>query len=324
MNTSFKDYEFYEHGYEDFAEEIKEIEEELDRQNGISPKSSTEDFEKNIERLKFMLHDNRQDNEIPKKITEELPCLGNNIFEDMPNDIIDWIENRVKNTRNSFTALGLFCPNEHTLTITMFEKNIKDEALKNNIDPDLLYETVFMHKLFHYYNFIENSVISFALLLGGQYPKNITLFSSLLCTKVLTKIRQKPEISIEKALNSVIMQFIQKHGMKNWFEKYKDISNQVTEPLAVAFEISWIMDRIITQPREKEEWKKVLAYEMKRFGGLSSYPGNPYYGAKYLITTPNDRNNLCHLSVINRNISEILELSSLSMQKAYERIKSLA
>lgn len=99
---------------------------------------------------------------------------------------------------------------------------------------------------------------------------------------------------------------------------------ELENPLAVAFEISWIMDRIITQPREKEEWKKVLAYEMKRFGGLSSYPENPYYGAKYLITTPNDRNNLCHLSVINRNISEILELSSLSRQKAYERIKSLA
>ena len=102
----------------------------------------------------------------------------------------------------------------------------------------------------------------------------------------------------------------------------RNVSREVEEPLAVAFEISWVRYRMVTQ-KDTAEWKKIMNYERQRFKGTYTYPLDPYYGGLYLVTTESARNVIADVQTINKNISDVLKLSAEDMQKAYDYIQEL-
>lgn len=116
--------------------------------------------------------------------------------------------------------------------------------------------------------------------------------------------------------------YIQQKTANHMLDYGLNVRREVEEPLAVAFEISWVKDRMTTQ-KDSAEWKKIMHYELQRFKGLYTYPTDPYYGGLYLVTTKADRSKTADMQTINANISKVLKLSAVDMQKAYEHIQEL-
>jgi hypothetical protein len=128
---------------------------------------------------------------------------------------------------------------------------------------------------------------------------------------------------IDKKTAEDIWKYIQQQTVNHMLDNGLDVRREVEEPLAVAFEISWVKDRIVTQKRDSLEWGKIMDYELQSFKEPKTYPADPYYGGLYLVTTKSDRSTEADMQTINANISEVLKLSAVDMQKAYEHIQEL-
>ena len=227
--------------------------------------------------------------------------------DDKPEEIKDWLH-KVKNREIYIVILGRFVPSSYPLKIVMYTKTIKEEAQKNNISELHLFETVFAHEFFHALHFI----VCMLKLLENKS------FISEMCKRYDIGHSLIDQTTAE----DIWKNYIQQKTANHMLDYGLNVRREVEEPLAVAFEISWVKDRMTTQ-KDSAEWEKIMHYELQRFKGLYTYPTDPYYGGLYLVTTKSDRSTVADMQTINANISEVLRKSAEDMQKAYEHIQEL-
>ena len=225
--------------------------------------------------------------------------------DDKPEEIKDWLH-KVKNREINIVILGCFVPSSYPLKIVMYTKTIKERAKKNNISYLHLFETVFAHEFFHALHFI----VCMLKLLENKS------FISEMCKRYDIKHSRIDQTTAE----DIWKNYIQQKTANHMLDYGLDVRREVEEPLAVAFEISWVKDRMTTQ-KDSAEWKKIMDYELQRFKGLYTYPTNPYYGGLYLVTTKADRSTVADMQTINANISKVLRKSAEDMHKAHEHIQ---
>ena len=263
------------------------------------------------------------------------PSLFDSLPANLPSDISDWIDN-VKDVEVCRMRLGSFEPGSYPLKIVMYTEAIKETAKSNRISEHHLFEAVLANQSFY--------ALLFAIGLFERFEDPLKLAD--ICRKIpaLTPFRN--------CIRELWLQ-IQWDTLNHWYcnditssssspspsvapcqdpclgscsivsssSCVTGISAKVLDPLALAFEISWIKNRIITGGDDCE-WKKILTYELSRFGGLASYPSDPSAGAKYLITTGSDRRKLAAMQTIGLNLTAVMQLSGRSMKDAYDFIQN--
>jgi hypothetical protein len=232
--------------------------------------------------------------------------LLDNLPENMPSDISEWID-QVKNIEISRLRLGRFEPGAYPLKIVMYTEAIKETARNNAIDEHYLFEAVLANNFFRALLFVTGIIDRF------EDPMKLADICRIIPVF----------IPIENIVRELWLQ-LQKDTLNHWYCNAADsvscgadISSQVIDPLAQAFEISWIKDRIITSGGNCE-WKKIMDYELSRFGGIASYPSDPSIGAKYLIAKRTDRRKLADMATISLNISALMQILCRNMKQAHQ------
>lgn len=276
-----------------------------------SDRHSDTDSDDNSDESDEKHHDNRD--KASHVITESLYDIDLSVLDDLPDDlppdIKDWID-KVKDIEVWKVMLGCFMPGACPLKIVMYTETIKEVAGNAGISHLHLFEATLAHEFFHAMHFVMCFLEKFS---------DISLLADI-CDDIRATMGSKG-LSEKNAYREIWLQ-LQKETLKHWYPvNGKDITCQVLEPLAVAFEISWVKDRIITQ-RHNIKWQKIMKYELSRFGGLGSYPSDPYCGAKYLISCRKNRRKLADMETVNTNISAVLQRSLDSMRSAYVLIRN--
>ncbi len=253
-----------------------------------------------------MHHDSR-DRE-SDKITESLYDIELSVLDDLPDDlpedIKEWI-GKVKDIEQWKVMLGCFVPGAYPLKIVMYTETIKEAAKNGGISAIHLFETTLAHEFFHALHFVMCFFEKF---------RDFSLLADI-CKNIPSNLTK------QNVAREICLQF-QKETLNHWYPTNgKDMTSQVLEPLAVAFEISWVKDRIITQ-KDSSEWQKFMKYELSRFGGLGCYPSDPYCGAKYLISSRKNHRKLADIETVNTNIAAVLQRSLDSMRSAYVLIQN--
>jgi hypothetical protein len=241
---------------------------------------------------------------LPENMLDNLP-------ENMPEDIRKWVD-KVKNIERWHLCLGEFCPSESPLKIVMYTETIKQVAEKESVSELHLFESVLAHEFFH--------ALHFTSTLFDKLDDSV-LFVNI-CRSIKSKYNSNSKLS---RANTVMMIWakLQNEAVKHWYSKNaRKIASQVLEPLAVAFQISWIKDRL-NKGQDITELDKMMKYELRRFGNLSSYPSDPYCGAKYLIANRKNHKTMLNNETIITNISVVLKLSLESMDSAYRYIQNM-
>jgi hypothetical protein len=249
----------------------------------------------------------------PDEITVSLYDIDLSVLDDLPDDlpedIKEWTD-KVRDIETLNLMLGCFVPGAYPLKIVMFTEVIKETAKSNGISALHLFETTLAHEFFHALHFVMCLLEKFS---------DISLIADIF--KGIMKNMDPNRISAQNVHREIWLQ-LQKETLNHWYPVHgKDITSQVLEPLAVAFEISWVKDRIITQ-QDSSEWQKLMKYELSRFGGLGCYPSDPYCGAKYLISSRKNHRKLADIETVNTNIAAVLQRSLDSMRSAYVLIQN--
>ncbi len=262
------------------------------------------------------LNSNEERNDDPQEnagsMLDNLPeNMLDNLPENMPEDIREWVD-KVKNIERWHLCLGEFCPSESPLKIVMYTETIKQVAEKESVSELHLFESVLAHEFFH--------ALHFASTLFDKLEDSV-LFVNI-CRSIKSIYNSNSNLNPESA-GMMIWAKLQNEAVKHWYsEDARKIASQVLEPLAVAFQISWIKDRL-NKGQDITEWDKMMEYELKRFGNLSSYPSDPYCGAKYLIANRKNHRTMLNNETIITNISVVLKLSLESMDSAYRYIQNM-
>jgi hypothetical protein len=301
---------------DEFAEKsLRDLSEIIDHNHEISIEESDRHQDRDSDDDSDEYYDRQSDN--PNKgshaITESLYDIDLSVLDELPDelptDVKEWIE-KVKNIEVYNVMLGCFVPGAYPLKIVMYTETIKEVAGKDGISAIHLFETTLAHEFFHALHFVMCLLEKFS---------DISLLSDIF--KEICRIMDPKRLSAQNVHREIWLQ-LQKETLNHWHcANGSDISSQVLEPLAVAFEISWVKDRIITQ-KHNMEWQKIMEYELSRFDGLGSYPSDPYCGAKYLISRRKNHRKLADMETINTNISAVLQRSLDSMRSAYVLIQN--